>query len=221
MKKAFGGVVKRMSQSYKEVKEQLYQYLQEIDEATSLDDEDAIQDKILELARNDPEQFVEVVQNLPVDEIWSLHDIYEALSLDAAAWAEFYISEIDRLVDLARSDPEPARILSPLDEYFVLTFDDDLMELQGALLQKFYENCDDENEAIRRKCVVLLGDFAGRKDFKALYKLERLAAKDPDWRIRYLAFEALDDIQPKQAQRVKLPLWIRLRARLSNTILED
>jgi hypothetical protein len=221
MKKKFGGVVKRMSQSYKEVKEQLYQYLQEIDEATSLDDEDAIQDKILELARNDPEQFVEVVQNLPVDDTWPLHDIYEALSLDAAAWAEFYISEIDRLVDLARSDPEPARILSPLDEYFVLTFDDDLMELQGALLQKFYENCDDENEAIRRKCVVLLGDFAGRKDFKALYKLERLAAKDPDWRIRYLAFEALDDIQPKQAQRVKLPLWIRLRARLSNTILED
>ncbi len=210
-----------MSQSYKEVKEQLYQYLQEINEATSLDDEEAIQDKILELARNDPEQFVEVVQNLPVDETWSLHFIYEALSWDGAAWAEFFISEIDRLVDLARSDPNPAHILSPLDEYFVLTLDDDLKELQGALLQKFYEKCDDEIEAIRRKCVVLMGDFAGRKDFKALYKLERVAAKDPDWRIRYLAFEALDDIQPKQARRVKLPLWIRFRARLSNTILED
>jgi hypothetical protein len=203
------------------IEEQLIRYLQQINEATSLDDEEAIQDKILELARNDPEQFVEVVQRLPVDEIWSLHFIYETLSWDGAVWAEFFISEIDRLVDLARSDPDPARILSPLDEYFVLTLDDDLKELQGALLQKFYENCDDENEAIRRKCVVLLGDFADRKDFKALYKLERLAAKDPDWRIRYLAFEALDDIQPKQAQRVKLPLWIRLRARLSNTILED
>jgi hypothetical protein len=210
-----------MSQSYKEVKEQLYQYLQEIDEVTSLEDEEAIQAKILELAQSDPDKFVEVVQNLPVDETWSLHYIYETLSWDGAAWAEFYISEIDRLVDMARSNPDPTSILSPLDEYFVLTLDEDLKELQGALLQKFYEKCDDKNKAIRRKCVVLMGDFVGRKDFKALYKLEKLAAKDPDWRIRYLAFEALDDIQPKQAQRVKLPLWIRLRARLSYSVLED
>ena len=79
---------------------------------------------------------------------------------------------------------------------------------------------DDKNEAIHRKYIDLLGDFAGRKDFKALNKLERLARTDKDWRVRYLAWEALDDVHSKQAERVKLPLWIRLRARLSYTDLE-
>ena len=209
-----------MSQSAMEIEEQLKQYLQQIDEAATLDDEDLGQTKILELAQNEPELFEQAVRKLPLAEIESLHDIYEALTEDAAAWAGFYISEIDRLLDLARADPEPARILAPLDEYFVLTFDEDLEELQAAILQKFYVNCDDENEVIRRKCVVLLGDFVGRKDFKALNKLERLARSDPDWRVRYLALEALNDVHPKQAERVKLPLWIRLRARLAYNSLE-
>jgi len=206
-----------MSQS---VEERLDLYLREIDESTNLDEEEAGQAKILELGRKERDQFVLAVRRIPADEIESLHDIYEALSFDAEAWADFYISEVDRLLDLARAEAEPARILAPLNEYYLLTFDEDLVELQGALLQKFYENCDDENTAIRRKCVVLLGDFAGRKDFKPLNKLERLARSDSDWRVRYLAWEALDDIYPKQAQRVKLPFWIRLKARLSSLDLE-
>ena len=198
----------------------LSEYLEQIDESTSWDEEEFLQTKILELANADPKAFIREVRAIPADDLVWLSDVYEALSYDVEHWENFFVEEVDRLLQLARDSDQPSDVLFPLNAYFQLSLDDEIDQLQERLRKKFYDNVEDENVFIRRKCVVLLGDFIGRKSFKALNKLERLANSDPDWRVRYLAYEALVEAVPERKKRVKLPRWIRIRGWLSKYDLE-
>lgn len=192
----------------------LSEHLQQLYDVRSVDDEEAIYAKIRDVANQDRDAFIEEVRQLPLDEYSLLHDIYEALSYEAAAWQGFFLEELDRILALAQSSPNPAQVLSPLDEFFLLSLEED-DQLHQSIQDRLYDNLDDGHVLVRRKCVVLLGDFVGPRDFKELDKLEKITQADPDWRVRYLAYQALEDVHPKRARRVKLPLWIRLRARFS------
>jgi hypothetical protein len=198
----------------------LQNYLTKFAESTDNDEDEAIQAEILRYASANRDEFIEQVGELPPDEIPYLSDVYEALSYDPIPWGEFFLDEIDRLLEWARLSQDPAKILEPLGAFWLLSLDEEALQLKQDLLDRFSENLDDENVFVRRKCVVLVGDFVGRKDFKVLRKLELLAQSDPDWRVRFLAYQALEDIHPKRAERVKLPLWIRLRARYSDVEYE-
>jgi hypothetical protein len=46
--------------------------------------------------------------------------------------------------------------------------------------------------------------------------LEELAREDADWRVRFQANLALNEAQPERSSQIKLPIWIRLRARFSD-----
>ncbi|MGB3717300.1 MAG: hypothetical protein WA996_22995 [Candidatus Promineifilaceae bacterium] len=198
----------------------LRNYLNKIAESIDNDEDEAIQAELLRYASEDRDAFIAEVRAIPPEEMPYLSDIYEALSFDPVPWSGFYLDEVDRLLEQARRSQDPAEILEPLDAFWLLSLDEDALQLRQDLLGRFSENLDDENIFIRRKCVVLVGDFVGRKDFKVLNKLELLVQSDPDWRVRYLAYQALEDVHPKRAERVKLPLWIRLRARYSNVDYE-
>jgi hypothetical protein len=154
------------------------------------------------------------VRGIPPDRFADLDEVYEALSYEPVDWQTFFLEELERILTLARSQSDPAAILAPLDAFFLLSFEEE-GGLHQALLHGFADNIADENVFIRRKCVVLLGDFVGRKNFKELRQLENLAQNDPDWQVRYLAYQALEDVHPERANRVKLPRWIKWRARLS------
>jgi hypothetical protein len=192
----------------------LSEYLRQIEEADSVDEEEAVYARIIEFAQLNREEFVREVRGIPPDRFSDLEEVYEALSYEPADWQEFFLEEMDRILALARSQSDPAAILAPLDAFFLLSFEQD-EGLQQAILRELVNNVADENIFIRRKCTVLLGDFVGRKDFKALRQLENLAQSDPDWQVRYLAYQALEDVHPERASRVKLPQWIKWRARLS------
>ena len=194
----------------------LTEWLQKLEEGVDLDEEEFIYGQIRALAAADPPAFIREVGELPVTDGISLEEVYEALSYEPTMWHSFYLDEFDRLLALARLGPDPAAVLAPLNAYYLLSLDDEDRQLQQALARKFYDNLDDENALIRRKCVILLGDFTGRKDFEALNKLEQLAGSDGDWRVRYYAWEALEDASPERADRVKLPFSVRLKVRLSN-----
>lgn len=190
--------------------------LQKLATGPDLDEEEIIYAHIRALAVADPPAFFREVEALPVEKGSSLEDVYEALSYEPAAWHSFYLNEFDRLLALARLSPDPAAVLAPLNAFYLLSLDDEDRPLQQALKQRFFENLDDKNAMIRQKCVILLGDFIDRKDFKALNKLEQMAGSDNDWRVRYFALDALEEASPERAARVKLPHWVRLRARFSN-----
>ena len=194
----------------------LTEWLQKLDAGLDLDEEEFIYAQIRTLAVADPPAFIREVEALPVKGGSSLEEVYEALSYEPTIWHSFYLNEFDRLLALARLSPDPAAVLAPLNAYYLLSLDDEDSQLQQALAKKFYDHLDDENALIRRKCVILLGDFIGRKDFKALNKLEQMAGSDGDWRVRYYAWEALEEASPERAERVKLPFSVRLRVRFSD-----
>jgi hypothetical protein len=191
----------------------LGEYLQQIEEAENVDDEEAVYASLLSYAQSNRAEFVQQVREIPPARFSDLDAVYEALSFDPADWQTFFLEEMERILLLARSQSDPTAILAPLDAFFLLSFeqDDDLMK---AIRRELADNISDENVFIRRKCVELLGDFIDRKDFKELRQLEQLAQKDPDWQVRYLAYQAIEDVEPERASRVKLPRWIRWRARL-------
>lgn len=195
-------------------------YFQRLDNYSDNDTDEAIQDEILVYANANREVFIAEVYAISPEQFYHLDDIYEALTGDPTSWADFFVEEIDRLFTLARENPDPAAIVQPLDAFWLISQDEDALQLRKTLLEHFSNNLGDENVMIRRKCVVLTGDLATRNDFRELNKLEELVKEDSDWRVRYLAFQALEDIHPKRAQRVRLPRWIRLRARFSNIDLE-
>ena len=130
------------------------------------------------------------------------------------------LDEVDRLLTLARESSDPGPIIQALDAFWLISQNEDAVELRQDLLHSFYSNLDDENAIIRRRCVVLTGDLVSKKDFMELDKLEEMVKKDPDWRVRYLAHQALEEVHPKRAKRTKLPRWIRLRARASDLDFE-
>jgi len=198
----------------------LQEYLKRLDESQDDKTDVAVQDEILIYANANHDAFIEEVHALPVEKHYHLNDIYEVLADEPFPWADFFVKEIDRLFALARESPDPATIVQPLDAFWLLSLVEDAVQLRSELLERFYENLDDENVMIRRKCVVLTGDLITKKDFRELNKLEKLVQDDNDWRVRYLSFQAIEEIHPKRAQRVKLPRWIRLRARFSNIDLE-
>jgi len=194
----------------------LANYLHQLDESLDDDTDVAIQDQILIYANENRDAFVEEVHRLPPDQFDNLNDIYEVLADDPSPWADFFLNEIDRLLTLARKSSDPGPIIQPLDAFWLISLNEDAVELRQDLLHSFYSNLDDENAIIRRRCVVLTGDLVDKNDFKELDKLEEMVKKDPDWRVRYLAHQALEEIHPKRAKRTSLPRWIRLRARVSN-----
>ena len=198
----------------------LANYLHQLDESLDDDTDVAIQDQILLYANENRDAFVEEVHGLPPDQFDKLNDIYEVLADDPNPWADFFLNEIDRLVTLARESSDPGPIIQPLDAFWLISLNEDAVELRQDLLHSFYSNLDDENAIIRRRCVVLTGHLVGKNVFKELDKLEEMVKKDPDWRVRYLAHRALEEIHPKRAKRTKLPRWIQLRARVSNIDFE-
>ena len=194
----------------------LAEYLLQLDESLDNDTDVAIQDEILLYASENREEFINQIHKLPPEQFYHLSDIYETLADQPKSWAEFFLDEVDRLLDLARLSSDPELIVEPLDAFWLLTQDEEALDLKRDLLNRFSDNLDDDNAIIRRKCVVLTGDLVSKNDFRELDKLEVMVEKDPDWRVRYLAYQALEEVHPKRAKRVKLPRWIRLRARVSN-----
>jgi hypothetical protein len=190
--------------------------LQRLADSVNLDEEDTIQEEIRLYAEENPVSFIMQVREIPIENISYLADIYETLSTEPEHWSEFFLEEIDRLIELSRTNSEEEAILAPLDAYLLLSFDEENNILNHDLLVKFAGYLDDESPVIRRSCVDLVGDFVSRSDFKILSKLERIVESDPDWRVRFLAHRALEDVHPERAARTKLPLWIRIRARYSN-----
>ncbi len=197
----------------------LQQYLLRLADTINLEEEDAIEEEIRLYAGENQESFIMQVREIPIEEISYLADIYETLSDEPEHWAEFYLEEVDRLIKLSRTNSEEAAILAPLDAYLLLSFDEENNILNHDLLVKFAGYLDDESPVVRRSCVDLVGDFVSRSDFKILSKLERIVETDPDWRVRFLAHRALEDVHPERAARTKLPLLIRIRARYSNVDL--
>lgn len=190
--------------------------LRKLDQNVDLEEEELIYEQIRSLATADPEPFILEVKAIPLADWHSLEEVYEALSYEPAPWVSFYLDEVDRLLDLARSSSNPGAVLAPLNAFYLLSLDDEELPMQKALAKKFYDHLDDDNHLIRRKCVILLADFTGPKDFATLNKLEQMAGEDSDWRLRYYALEALEEISPERAERVSLPLSIRLKVRVTN-----
>ena len=137
--------------------------------------------------------------------------------------SEYDSHEASNAIDQANREIDTRFDFRGSDASFVLENEniqleaDNEFQLQQMLVQKFTDYLDDENVYIRRKCVVLMGDFTGRKDFKTLNLLEQVAASDKDWKVRYFAWQAIQEASPERAKRVKLPLSVRLRARFSDT----
>lgn len=193
----------------------LIDLLNRLEKIVSLEDEEAIFEKIRETAHKDRQAFIEEVRKLPLDGTSLLSYVYEALSWEVDAWDGFFLEELERVLTLARTSPNPAAVLSPLDEFYLLGLDDD-DPMRNRMRERLYEHLDDSHPSVRRKCVLLLEDFIDRTNLGELSKLTQMARSDPDWRVRYQAHRILAEVWPDRSRQVKLPLWIRIKGKLLN-----
>ena len=193
----------------------LDEYLRQLEDAIDVDTEEAIFAEIRAEAKKAPGQFIEEVRTYPLDEGSPLLAVYEALSYAAEDWEEFFLEEIERIVKAARLSPNPEATLSPLDEFFLLSSEED-DRFNRRMRDAFSRYLGDRNPAIRKKSVILLADFLDDSHRVELSKLEMLAREDADWRVRLQAYLAVKEIRPEGSSQIKLPIWIRLRARFSD-----
>ncbi|WP_125932426.1 HEAT repeat domain-containing protein [Hymenobacter glacialis] len=161
-----------------------------------------------------PKEFIESFHSEKFDYLNNLPIIYEALSNDLNNWADFFLAELKRLIATAKAGDSPKRVLTHLDELSFI--DAEIFKHRDAFVAILSAELDNPHRTFRYYAISLLPDFIRQDDTSATNKL-RGRLQDPDWRIRYWAFKALQDLD-KLSSTDRLSVPDMLRSKLVNTI---
>ncbi|MCH6233649.1 hypothetical protein [Cognataquiflexum rubidum] len=170
---------------------------------------------ILNLANDNPEKFIKAIQNEKFNRLNNLPIIYEALSKDLDNWADFFITEIERLFETAKQSNTPYSILNHLQEFTFI--DPDKFKHRDRIVEILATQLDNENSTFRFCALDLLPDFVKDDDMLTINKMKKLL-KDENWRIRYWTYLNLKDIGVLDEQNDKLSWTDRLRSKFLNNL---
>lgn len=169
---------------------------------------------ILETANSNPESFVSYIQTLPLDEDNNIAVIYEALSKDLGNWSEFFLNELNRILNLARKSPQPMKILDNADN-LAFAGSADKFKCRSQFIETLQKEMNNENPAFRYIAVWLLPDFTDYTDKVSISRLRKCLI-DPDWRIRVTAHGSLSDLNALEPDD-KLSLQDKLRKKMMDS----
>lgn len=159
-------------------------------------EQDAILAKIRAYANANKSRFTEELRALDLtDELSPLPLIYEAIASDPDNWSDFFCDEIKRVLDFSLTIDKPAAALGNLQElvFNLDTTDAPHIRKMMATLDPYLASA---KAMVRREAIFLISgilDSENAIQYQSLVSgiLERL--KDPDWRVRHLAYLALKD----------------------------
>jgi len=145
------------------------------------------------VAKNNRPDFITTVCALPFENSNTLFEVYIALAGEPELWEDFFLEELERLFTAAQSAVDPVAVLTHLEAFAYLSAKEE-GSLQRRLRLRFQKEFDAANFAIRRRAIWAIGDFLYASNYDVINKLKQTLAEDPDWRIRYYAYTALDCI---------------------------
>lgn len=159
-------------------------------------EQDAILAQIRTYANENKSRFTKEVRALDLtDELSPLPLIYEAIASDPDNWSDFFCDEIKRVLDFSLTIDKPAATLDNLQEliFNLDTTDAPHIRKMMVTLGPYLASA---KAIVRREAIFLISGILNSenaKDYPSLVSgiVERL--KDPDWRVRHLAYLALKD----------------------------
>ena len=203
------------SDDWGEERNLITELVKRLDDTFELDEEDQLRAEIAAEAVKRPNHLREAVKSISLpDQDYLLGDVYEALAEDdPERWGDFFVDEIDRLLELSRKSENKGAILATLDQFICVAVAAENKSLYQQIIDRLYAELDSPNELIRRKCVQTICDFVDIFNRRELVKLENMRESDPDWRIRYQTHETLVELNPKRYGAYRLSFADRIRIR--------
>ena len=131
------------------------------------------------------------IQRVSFDDCF-LFEIYEALAASDVAPIAFLVREFDRLISCAERTPRNPEIYAQLLAFSYL---DGAPDAKSHILAALSARLDSPLPQIRRMAAILLAHFLDGTNPGIVRKLRESVAGDSDWRVRYMAFRTLHDIQ--------------------------
>jgi len=168
--------------------------------------------KILDYANSAPNEFITVVQSEGFNEPNHLPIFYEALSKDLTKWADFFLSEINRLFEIAKTGSEPNKVLTYLNELSFIKPQN--FKHRDMFVKILRQELDTHIPIFRYYAINLLTDFVRKDDYSTINKV-REYLKDFNWRIRYVSFLFLKDLEKLESYE-KLSWTDKLRVNFMN-----
>lgn len=148
---------------------------------------------ILEYANADPQKFIDEVNQVRFDndsEVFPV--ISEALSADTDKWGQFYVDQLDDILETAKQSAKPHDILSNLVDFAYI--ENDSRPFVQEIVDRLYKELDSENLHIRLASIWILPDFfyndSIRRKNLILEKLQQQLF-DKNWKVRVVAFRSL------------------------------
>ena len=164
-------------------------------EICTIEDEhrDDVYKRFLKLAKNNKNQLKEFLTNIPLDEEACLFEIYEALSEDDIEFNDLFLTEIKRLLNIAEKEPKNNNIYNTLESYSYVAGNGHA-SLNKEIIKILKSSMKSKHDEIRRFATWLIGDFV-KDDFDEIIDLlKQKLMFDEDWRVRYLAFISLEEL---------------------------
>ena len=165
----------------------LLQLVHGLDQADEADREVAFE-RVAALAREQPEEFVNAVEEAPLGQGSPLFWIYEAIARDSEGWESFIGSEVTRVLDAMPGSRSPHSLYVTVGGFALLRSASARQAVTAAALSRAASL----SPPVRRAVVNLLGDYAEPEDRNAWAVLRRYR-DDPDWRVRVEAFQILNE----------------------------
>jgi len=166
------------------------------------------------VAKSRRAEFIQTVRTLPFENNNTLFEVYLALAAEPESWEDFFLEELERLFDAARSAADPVAVLTHLEAFAYLAADEE-GALQRRLRLRLQKELDSGNLFIRRRATWTIGDFLYASNYDVISRLRQALTDDPDWRVRYYAHTALEHINKAPAGYRK-PLIDNIRAIFMN-----
>lgn len=170
---------------------------------------------ILNIANDNPEKFRHAIQNEKFDRLNNLPIIYEALSKDLDNWADFFITEIERLFESAKQSNTPYNILNHLEEFAYI--DPNKFKHRDKIVEILIAQLDNVNPTFRYYALDLLTDFVKDDDIPTI-NIVRKHLNDENWRIRYWTYLNLKDIGALDERHDKLSWTDTLRSKFLDNL---
>lgn len=152
--------------------------------------------------------FEQWLSALPRELLGIRNMVYEALAPEAERFETLLIRELAEAIALAPTFPNPADVLYPFLEYVVLCE----TKLRPKVREMLAPLLCAAHPVSRRIGLNLIVDFLEPTDRSFIRLIWPLLKEDPDWRVRFAAWEALSELGDLP-QGYQLPLLDRLRAK--------
>lgn len=169
---------------------------------------------VLELANSNPERFQQAIYHEEFNNLNYLPIIYEALAKDLTNWADFFLSELIRLLEIAKKSKTPKNILNHFDELSFI--DPKNFQHTEKFIDTLNKELDNSHPTFRFYAISLLPDFIEKDNTFIINRMKRHLT-DPDWRIRYWTYLYLQDLDAI-GKSEKLSLVDKIRAKLFDTL---